>query len=272
MMLGGRGSTPVLINLLMMCLKMERSGGSLCKSLGWKCRAKGEIWAGRGLGLNLACGRHCANLLCSSGRDMHGRGFGVPSAPSTMVAPLTPTCLRTGQASLWWELAAPRVSGEVAMLTAVLDVVVFVAEGTAAWAVTSAMAFMLGEHKREETTAASCGAAGAGDKAEVELLFNVLSKCFLASEGTRANGNFQPTLFPAYAAEGKCGPSDHGRIAMWTMMPWLLKCRMEALLLSLLNFTSFWSETTEAWSFFVPWMVDVPKGVCKRLPTLTCLL
>lgn len=98
-----------------------------------------------------------------------------------------PPHLRTGQASLWRELAAPRVSGEVAMLTTVLDVVFFVTEGTAAWTVTSAMALMLGESLREEMTAASCGAAGAGGKAEAELLFIVLSKCFLASEGTGAN-------------------------------------------------------------------------------------
>lgn len=38
-------------------------------------------------------------------------------------------------------------------------------------------------------TAADCGAAGAGGEAEVELPFIVLSKCFLASEGTRASGN-----------------------------------------------------------------------------------
>lgn len=104
-----------------------------------------------------------------------------------MAAPLSPPRLRT---SLWQDLAAPRVSGEVAMLTAVLDVVAFVAEGTAAWAVTSAMALMHGERLREEMTAANCGAAGACGEAEVELLFSVLSKCFLASEATRVNGNF----------------------------------------------------------------------------------
>ena len=45
-MLGGGGSTPVLINLLMMCLKTERSGikgESLSKRQGWKCRARGTI-------------------------------------------------------------------------------------------------------------------------------------------------------------------------------------------------------------------------------------
>lgn len=39
---GDRGSTPVLINLLMMCLKVDRSGGSLYKRLGWKLRAGHE--------------------------------------------------------------------------------------------------------------------------------------------------------------------------------------------------------------------------------------
>lgn len=48
---------------------------------------------------------------------------------------------------------------------------------------------VLRECLREETTAADCGVAGAGGEAEVDRPFIVLTKCFLASEGTRASGN-----------------------------------------------------------------------------------
>lgn len=58
-----------------------------------------------------------------------------------------------------------------------------------AWAVISVVALVLGKCLREEVTAADCGAAGAGGEAEVELPFIVLSKGFLASEGTRLSGN-----------------------------------------------------------------------------------
>ena len=75
------------------------------------------------------------------------------------------------------------------MLTTVPDFLFFVAEGTTAWAVTSVTAIMLRDCLREETTAANCGVAGAGGEAEVELPFIMLSKCFLASEGTRVSGN-----------------------------------------------------------------------------------
>lgn len=142
----------------------------------------------------------------------------------------------------------------------------------AAQAVTSVTVLMLRECPREEMTAADCDVAGASGKAEVELPCILLSKCFLAFEGTTASGNLKPILpfLPLLLRVNV----DHQIISKLQHRQWCLGCWnvRQGHALSLLNFFSFWTETTEMWSFLEPQMVCVPKGVCRRPLILTYFL
>lgn len=210
-MLGNRGSTPVPINLLVVRLKMGRSGikgGSLSKRPGWKRGAgrRGRYEPAGARGLNSARGRHRASPLCSPGREARvrclGEGFGrgVPGAPSSRSgAPLHPSPTEDGAALMPAGAGCSEGLREVAVLTTIWDFLFFfVAEGAAAWAVTLVRALMLRECLREEMTTANCGVAGAGGEAEIELLFIVLGKCFLALKGPERVGTCNPSSLSCF--------------------------------------------------------------------------
>lgn len=209
---------------------------------------------------------HCAPLAGTE----KGLAVASPGLPGAVQCLCLLPRWRTGQPSCRRELAALRIwRGSCHAHDHIRLFIFSVAEGAMAWAVTSVAAHAQGvpEGRNNRSWLWCCwGWWRSRGRSSLYCAHQMLSGLW------RDQSEWELVTHPpftAFAAMGKRGPSDLVRITAWTVMASETSegaCRLTP------EYFSFWSETTEVWSFSVPGMVDVPKGVCRRLLILTYFL